>query len=182
MLFLILIVLWYVMTMLETMFIYKIAILHWLLDNGGLASYNLILLSFGFLLYSNFAFLRTKENCTTLRSYKLNPKNVLISCRFINREGIDFSDAQSMQAIQVCKLNVSEYLSFVTLFTYEFMINFFMFLGVGFGGKFAGSLRIPDEVHIFFFPLILARNFLYISFSRHIIDVFSLLFVKRIIM
>lgn len=38
-----------------------------------------------------------------------NSKSILLKFRFINRDGIDFSDAQSMQPIQVLSdLNLSE--------------------------------------------------------------------------
>lgn len=99
-----------------------------------------------------------------LKCYKTNPKVLPLSafplmeiCRFINREGIDFSDAQSMQAIQVCRLNTSQDQSFLTLFSLMYM-NFVFSLGVGFGRKFTRSLGIPDKVNSVFLVHIIAKN------------------------
>lgn len=118
--------------------------------------------------YSSLFFLPNKKGGKT--------KSVLLKFRFINRDGIDFSDAQSMQPIQVLPdLSLSESLDiiFKTYMKHLFVLP----QGVGFGWEFARNARIPDTVIFLIFnsswrnKMLLVMNRLFWSiwnfFSSH---------------
>lgn len=68
----------------------------------------------------------------------------IVFSRFINREGIDFSDAQNMQPVQVCCYVIC--FGWVILINYPSWLTYLFFLGVGLGGKFRRSFGVSDEV------------------------------------
>lgn len=72
-----------------------------------------------------------------------------VQTRFINREGIDFSDAQDMQAIQVALDHSSCQL--VCLSLLFVWLLFHLYQGMGFSRKFPRNSGISDKVTIYCF-------------------------------
>lgn len=127
-------------------------------------------------LYSNIKFVSISLPCVFLerRSGVLSFLFPLIFSffnRFINREGIDFSDAQDMQAIQVC-LMLAHQCIFNKFFISTYLTYLYhLFQGMGFGWEFARSVRIPNKVISNYYSVSLTCSRVFVC--KHFIPILS---------